>query len=199
MEDERPRARLGQEGAAFSRIRRSVAVGIIVVPIGFFAACRTDPPAPVTVRAAATVVHPRPAPTEHRLDDDAEERNSSLRKQWHAERHRTAPGTDWKAIEKENGERIQDLRNRLARAKSGRPDAAWTEQLERVDRRITRLGAINLAAIDEYEAQSERKTYLDAQHEDLEKALDTLSTAIRRIDRETRTRFKETFAAQKYL
>ncbi len=74
-------------------------------------------------------------------------------------------------------------------------DASWSEQLERIDRRIQRLGAINLAAIDEYDAQSERKTYLDAQHEDLEKALDTLSTAIRRIDRETRARFKETFEA----
>ncbi|MCZ6659244.1 MAG: chromosome segregation protein SMC [Gammaproteobacteria bacterium] len=74
-------------------------------------------------------------------------------------------------------------------------DAGWSEQLERIDRRIQRLGAINLAAIEEYEAQSERKTYLDAQHEDLAKALDTLSTAIRRIDKETRARFKQTFDA----
>ncbi len=69
----------------------------------------------------------------------------------------------------------------------------WSEELERIADRIRRLGAINLAAIDEYKIQSERKVYLDAQHEDLEKALETLENAIHKIDRETRTRFKETF------
>jgi chromosome segregation protein len=69
----------------------------------------------------------------------------------------------------------------------------WSEELERIAERIRRLGAINLAAIDEYKIQSERKIYLDAQHEDLEKALATLENAIHKIDRETKTRFKETF------
>lgn len=66
-------------------------------------------------------------------------------------------------------------------------------ELEAIGQRISRLGAINLAAIDEYAQQSERKVYLDAQNDDLEKALATLENAIRKIDRETRTRFKETF------
>ncbi|NND67001.1 MAG: chromosome segregation protein SMC, partial [Halioglobus sp.] len=69
----------------------------------------------------------------------------------------------------------------------------WQQQLERMANRIARLGPINLAAIDEYELQSERKTYLDAQNEDLTTALDTLQSAIRKIDKETRTRFRETF------
>ncbi len=69
----------------------------------------------------------------------------------------------------------------------------WKEELEKMDLRIRRLGPINLAAIDEYQEQSERKEYLDAQHEDVSKSLDTLENAIRKIDRETRTRFKETF------
>ncbi|CCK76478.1 Chromosome segregation SMC protein, putative [Oleispira antarctica RB-8] len=69
----------------------------------------------------------------------------------------------------------------------------WSEELERIAERIRRLGAINLAAIDEYKIQSERKVYLDAQHEDLEKALATLENAIHKIDRETKARFKETF------
>ena len=72
-------------------------------------------------------------------------------------------------------------------------EARWADDLARIERRIQRLGAINLAAIDEFETQSERKTYLDAQHEDLEAALETLRDAIRKIDRETRTRFKDTF------
>ena len=55
------------------------------------------------------------------------------------------------------------------------------------------MGPINLAAIEEYKQQSERKNYLDAQNQDLEDALETLENAIRRIDKETRNRFKETF------
>ena len=70
---------------------------------------------------------------------------------------------------------------------------AWVARLEGIERRITRLGAINLAAIEEFEAESERKRYLDAQHDDLEQALATLQSAIGKIDRETRTRFKATF------
>ncbi|HRF87977.1 MAG TPA: chromosome segregation protein SMC, partial [Pseudomonadales bacterium] len=69
----------------------------------------------------------------------------------------------------------------------------WVADLEQVSVRISRLGPLNLAAIDEYKAQSERKTYLDAQNDDLQEALQTLENAIRKIDRETRTRFKETF------
>ncbi|HEX7029543.1 MAG TPA: chromosome segregation protein SMC [Gammaproteobacteria bacterium] len=70
---------------------------------------------------------------------------------------------------------------------------AWQQKVDDIVRRIERLGPINLAAIDEYEEQSERKQYLDAQHQDLMEALETLENAIRKIDRETRTRFKETF------
>jgi chromosome segregation protein len=67
------------------------------------------------------------------------------------------------------------------------------QDLEKLSNRIQRLGPINLAAIDEYDQQSERKIYLDRQNEDLERALNTLQNAIRKIDKETRTRFKETF------
>jgi chromosome segregation protein len=72
-------------------------------------------------------------------------------------------------------------------------EAVWEQQLAQLDARIQRLGAINLAAIDEYQQQSERKRYLDAQNADLEEALNTLEQVIRKIDRETRSRFKETF------
>jgi len=69
----------------------------------------------------------------------------------------------------------------------------WNRRLEALNSRIDRLGPINLAAIDEHKEQAERKQYLDAQHQDLISALDTLETAIRKIDRETRERFKNTF------
>ena len=72
-------------------------------------------------------------------------------------------------------------------------EAQWQEQVEKIATRIQRLGAINLAAIDEYREEAERKHYLDAQHDDITRALQTLEDAIRKIDRETRTRFKATF------
>jgi len=72
-------------------------------------------------------------------------------------------------------------------------EPAWQTQLDAIAARIQRLGPINLAAIDEFHQQRERKSYLDAQHEDVTRSLETLEEAIRKIDRETRTRFKETF------
>lgn len=70
---------------------------------------------------------------------------------------------------------------------------AWAADLEKLEQRISRLGPINLAAIDEHTEQSERKEYLDTQHADVTEALATLERAIAKIDRETRARFKETF------
>ena len=72
-------------------------------------------------------------------------------------------------------------------------ESAWQEEVEAVERRISRLGPINLAAIEEFEQQSERKKYLDEQNADLMEALKTLEEAIAKIDQETKTRFKETF------
>jgi len=69
----------------------------------------------------------------------------------------------------------------------------WAERVEQMERRIQRLGPINLAAIDEYKQEAERKEYLDKQHADLTEALETLEAAIRKIDKETRQRFKETY------
>jgi chromosome segregation protein len=70
---------------------------------------------------------------------------------------------------------------------------SWEEKLEKIRRRIERLGPINLAAIDEFKEQSERKEYLDSQLADLNDALETLESAIRKIDKETRSRFRETY------
>ena len=70
---------------------------------------------------------------------------------------------------------------------------AWQQQVDELARRIDRLGPVNLAAIDEHAEETQRKEYLDAQHEDVSQALETLEKAIERIDRETRSRFKQTF------
>ncbi len=69
----------------------------------------------------------------------------------------------------------------------------WANKVEEIGQRISRLGPINLAAIDEFEEQNERKIYLDSQNNDINEALETLEAAIAKIDKETRSKFKETF------
>ncbi|NQD76138.1 chromosome segregation protein SMC [Pseudomonas sp. CM27] len=86
-----------------------------------------------------------------------------------------------------------DLQGVLATLEAEASEQATEQELEQLDARIQRLGAINLAAIEEYEQQSERKRYLDAQNADLVEALETLENVIRKIDKETRNRFKDTF------
>jgi len=94
-------------------------------------------------------------------------------------------------------EAIRAAGHELAAVLEALPAAAdpveWQEQLVALEAKIKRLEPVNLAAISEYEEQSQRKTYLDAQSLDLNTALETLESAIRKIDHETRQRFKETF------
>ncbi|WP_296182744.1 chromosome segregation protein SMC [Pseudomonas sp. UBA1879] len=98
-----------------------------------------------------------------------------------------------KALQEQLHEDGYDLNGVLATLTPEASEQAAEDELSRIDGRIQRLGAINLAAIDEYQQQSERKRYLDAQDADLVEALDTLENVIRKIDKETRNRFKETF------
>ena len=96
-------------------------------------------------------------------------------------------------VEEQLGEGEHELQQVLQELAQDATEVKWDEEVARMERRITRLGPINLAAIDEFNQESERKAYLDAQNEDLVQALDTLQQAIRKIDRETRTRFKDTY------
>ena len=66
-------------------------------------------------------------------------------------------------------------------------------ELSRLNAGIEALGAVNLAALEELQAAQERKTYLDAQSKDLTEALDTLESAIRRIDKESRDLLMATY------
>lgn len=94
-------------------------------------------------------------------------------------------------------EQMQESEYVLAEVMANLPDdadAKRTEQdLNAIRERITRLGAINLAAIEEYDATHERRAYLEEQHKDLSEALETLEAAIAKIDKETKDRFKHTF------
>ncbi len=75
----------------------------------------------------------------------------------------------------------------------GTRSGAMQAEIARLNEEIRVLGAVNLAALEELQAAQERKSYLDAQSQDLREAMTTLEDAIRRIDRETRERLQTTF------
>ncbi|MES2887481.1 MAG: chromosome segregation protein SMC [Pseudomonadota bacterium] len=66
-------------------------------------------------------------------------------------------------------------------------------EIDRINREIATLGAVNLAALDELSAARDRKTFLDAQNADLNDAIGTLEDAIHKIDLETRALLGSTF------
>nr|WP_295377631.1 chromosome segregation protein SMC [Pseudoxanthomonas sp.] len=85
---------------------------------------------------------------------------------------------------------VEDVINTLPEVADARE---WEQAVTQIDSRMRRLEPVNLAAIHEYGEASQRAEYLEAQHVDLTTALETLEEAIRKIDRETRGRFKDTF------
>ena len=97
------------------------------------------------------------------------------------------------AYEEQIVEKGFDAKQVLGDVQEGQNVEYKENELERLDRSIVRLEPVNLAAISEYEEESERKNYLDSQNDDLVEALETLEKAIRKIDKETRTLFKDTF------
>lgn len=86
-----------------------------------------------------------------------------------------------------------DLQTLLAQLEEGASISVWQQRVDELEQRIQRLGPINLAAIEEFKEQNQRKEYLDAQNADLVEALETLEGAIQKIDKETRGRFRDTF------
>ncbi|MEC5387905.1 chromosome segregation protein SMC [Uliginosibacterium sp. H3] len=75
----------------------------------------------------------------------------------------------------------------------GLKETSLTREVARLTREIAELGPVNLAALTELSTTTERKTYLDAQYDDLMQAIGTLEDAIRRIDRDTREAMQATY------
>jgi len=71
--------------------------------------------------------------------------------------------------------------------------AAAEERRNYLQSHIDEIGEVNLMAIDEFQELEERFTFLSAQQEDLQTSLDGLQSAIAKINRTTRKRFRETF------
>ena len=124
------------------------------------------------------------------LDQQVQQAQGKLEQQrLSAQEITTLSGT----IESQISEKQGDLSQLLESLEEDAAIQDWEENLQAIANRVQRLGPINLAAIDEYKLESERKDYLDQQNAELEEALNTLQNAIQKIDRETRTKFKDTF------
>ena len=87
----------------------------------------------------------------------------------------------------------QNIDDVVAAMPKNAKESFWQAHLIKLAKDIQLLGAINLAAIEEYETQFERKSYLDQQDQDLNNAITTLEAAIAKIDKESRHKFKLTF------
>lgn len=98
-----------------------------------------------------------------------------------------------KAALEQLAEMQQNLDDVVKRLPIGAKEGPWQLQLTNVNKDISELGAINLAAIEEFKLQTERKQFLDKQNADLESSISTLESAIHKIDKETRQKFKDTF------
>jgi chromosome segregation protein len=94
-------------------------------------------------------------------------------------------------------EQLQEMQQNLKSVLDTLPlnadDKSWQNLLDKTITAVARLGAVNLAAVEEYDVQAERKQHLEDQNNDLVSALGILEQAIRKIDKETRSRFKDTF------
>ena len=66
------------------------------------------------------------------------------------------------------------------------------EEISKIETSIERIGPINLAAAEEYKLEEERNSEIDTQMSELNSALETLQGAIKKIDLESRTKFKDT-------
>lgn len=66
-------------------------------------------------------------------------------------------------------------------------------KLERLNRRIDTVGGVNLIAVKQYEEEKHRKEYMDSQHDDLSRAVETLRATIQKIDQESREQYTEMF------
>jgi chromosome segregation protein len=152
------------------------------------------------VEAQLTAARAALAESEQRLRElesgrvEADRRVQSLREALEGSRLKAQ---ELKVRRQSEQERLLEIGLEVEALLAGLPPEAtevdWQQQLERLEARISRLGPINLAAIDEYQALQERAGYLERQYADLTDALETLEGAIRKIDRETRQRFKETY------
>ena len=95
----------------------------------------------------------------------------------------------------ESGEGMPKSETSLEHGAEGEGPDAWRERLQTIRTRMDRMGALNLAAIDEHRALDERYQFLNKQEEDLSESIRSLQEIIERLNRKTNQMFQQTFEA----
>ncbi|HCI14519.1 MAG TPA: chromosome segregation protein SMC, partial [Gallionellaceae bacterium] len=122
---------------------------------------------------------------EHKLDPLREKLNELALKEQEARLHFEQWAEQLQGVDEQALQPLLDAGN-------NKPNTLQNE-LNRLAADIEALGAVNLAALEELQASTERKAYLDAQALDLNEAMATLEDAIRRIDKESRDLLMDTY------
>jgi len=94
----------------------------------------------------------------------------------------------------------EEHRQDMARLHEGyeEPDVDWGEvdaEMTEFKRKLDNMGTVNLLAIEEQEQLEQRAEFLSAQEQDLVKAKHSLQEVIRKVNRQSRQLFEQTFAA----
>ena len=79
-------------------------------------------------------------------------------------------------------------------AQGNQPDWSFVELIiDELKQKLDSMGPVNIDAIEEFESLQERYDFLNKEHTDLVNAKDGLLKVISKINRETRSRFSDTF------
>lgn len=99
-------------------------------------------------------------------------------------------------VEKGREKFAQDLEP-LTKDRSGFDAAEWEavsrEELEELRKRLEEFGPVNMLAMSEHDEKKERFDFLSKQKQDLDEAKESLTQAIRRINKEARRLLGDTF------
>ncbi len=106
----------------------------------------------------------------------------------------TLTGTYGESIDERGEGRLKSEASQDPGAEGEEPEA-WRERLQTIRTRIDRMGALNLAAIDEHRALEQRYQFLNKQEEDLSESIHSLQEIIGRLNRTTNQMFQQTFEA----
>lgn len=96
------------------------------------------------------------------------------------------------AIEEQLVEEMYDVQIVLTQLPEDANEIIWQAQLDEIEQKLAKLGSVNLAALEEYQTEYQRKTELDIQYNDLNEGVKLLTQAIDSIDQEIRGLLQKT-------
>ena len=125
----------------------------------------------------------------HETDIGIEEFNSNIQKYKLERQGFISESAIFEEQLKNDNYEIQGLLDQIT---ENMTEESLVEEISKIENSIERIGPINLAAAEEYKLEEERNSEINTQMSELNSALETLQGAIKKIDLESRTKFKDT-------